>query len=61
MCVCAEEHQGDDGVTTRLERGSKSHDLHMYCMSHIFYEIVVTETLQSNCNYIRITVHCTSL
>ena len=33
MCVCAEEHQGDDGVTTRLERGSKSHDLHMFGMS----------------------------
>ena len=33
MCVCAEEHQGDDGVNTQLERGSKSHDLHMFGMS----------------------------
>ena len=30
MCVCAEEHQGDGGGTARLERGNKSHDLHMY-------------------------------
>ena len=31
--MCAEEHQGDDGGTARLERGSKSHDLHMHSMS----------------------------